>query len=78
MKLTRGREHVINLGQYESLRLSASIEVEFDERFETMVDKYTDLDAMLDNAMRNDLKEAEKLTDVRNSYVITWNAEREN
>jgi len=74
MKLTRTREHVINLGNYESFRTSASVEdTVTPELFDESITK---ADKLLDQALKNDLLEAAELSDVKNTYVLTWNEKR--
>ena len=60
------------MGNYESLRTSASIEFNLDDANQSLEDAVPLLDSMLDKALAADLKEAAVLTDVRNSYVLTW------
>jgi hypothetical protein len=58
------------MGNYESLRTSASIELEVEPK--DVPDVYQTMDAELDRMLAADLKEASGLTDVRNSYILTW------
>lgn len=71
MKITRTRDFVINLGNYESFRTSCSVEVEATNltAANLLAEEY------LDAALKNDLLEAASLSDVRNTYVLTWNKE---
>lgn len=75
MKLTRERRFTINMGNYESFTSSASIEVDL-ETFASEENPYTAAakfaDEKLDAILASDLKEAKELTDVRNSYVLSW------
>lgn len=76
MKLTRTREFVVNMGNYESFRSSATVELEDPA---TLFDMTTArADQLLDEAIEKDLKEAANLTDVRNSFILTWNKEHYN
>jgi hypothetical protein len=73
MKLTRTREFVINMGNYESFRTSATVEVEIESNVLTANDK---ANRMLDQSLADDLKSAAKLSNVKDTYVLTWNEEK--
>lgn len=63
------------MGNYESFRTSATIETSYD--FESQLqDAELRAEQLLDEALKNDLLEAAKLSDVRNTYVLTWNEEK--
>lgn len=69
MQLTRTREFVVNMGNYESFRTSATVEVDL---FEIDQAEY-EAEILLDAALKADLLEAASLSDVRNTYILTWN-----
>lgn len=72
MKLTRTREFVVNMGNYESFRTSATVEV----IEETLVEAERKAELFLDVALKDDLQSAASLSDVRNTYILTWNKEK--
>ena len=70
MKLTRTRGHVINMGQYESFRTEATVEVEVPEGATFTQEFYDRADGFLAAALAADLETAKRLTTVDTSYVI--------
>lgn len=77
MKLTRTREFVVNMGNYESFRTSATVEVDYygeDNPSVMLANRVAE--EQLDAALKNDLASAASLSDVRNTYVLTWNKEK--
>lgn len=80
MKLTRSREHVINMGNYESVRVGASIEVEVDlTSKEAEKAAFDAADIYLASAMESDLKEAiDLLPGGSNSYILSWGVKEQN
>jgi hypothetical protein len=72
LKLTRTREFVVNMGNYESFRTSATVEIESYD-IETAEGK---AEILLDAALKDDLQSAANLSDVRNTYILTWNKEK--
>lgn len=60
------------MGNYESFRTSATVEVDAPGILEAEDLAETQLDA----ALEKDLKSAANLSDVRNTYVLTWNKEK--
>lgn len=71
MELTRTREFVINIGNYESFRTLASVKVDGLD----IIMAEDRAEQLLDAALKNDLLEAAKLSNVRDTYVLTWNEE---
>lgn len=61
------------MGNYESLKTGARVEVE------VIGDDYQSAflaaDDLLKRALAADLENAGEITDVRNSYILTWAAE---
>ena len=70
MKVSKRIEHKINLGNYESVTLSAWAELEIPEgiRKETALDE---IDQVLEDALEADIKKACDLAD-RESYIRDW------
>lgn len=75
MKLTRTREFVVNMGNYESFRTSATVEL-YDPMITHITDLEQEAEKILDEALKQDLLDAARLSDVRNTYVLTWNEEK--
>ena len=59
------------MGNYESLKTGASVVLDFDDN-EDLQELQGIADKMLDSALGTDIKEASELTDVRNSYILSW------
>lgn len=73
MKITRNREHTINMGSYESLKVGASVELEVADNQEDLRKAYGAADQILADALAADLKEAiELLPPGSTSYVLSW------
>lgn len=78
MIITRGREHTINMGNYESVKIHATVSVDTSSpSFEGMPlqDIYDMLDQMLIDAMSKEVTEAKVLTNVKDSYILSWRTE---
>lgn len=78
MIITRGREHTVNMGNYESVKIHATVSVDTtDSAFEgtALQDIYNVLDQMLIDAMSKDITEAKLLTNVKDSYILSWRVE---
>jgi len=76
--ITRGREHTINMGNYESVKIHATVSVDTSSpSFEGMPlqDIYDMLDQMLIDAMSKEVTEAKVLTNVKDSYILSWRTE---
>ena len=74
MKIIRGRSVRINLGNYEHVETSASVELELEEN-EDPVHYAKELDTQLNKLLEDDLHDAESSTslDENSSFVYTWN-----
>lgn len=79
MKITRNREHTINMGSYESLKVGSSVELEVTDPVDITADGtphprvYEKADEILGQALAADLKEAiELLPPGSTSYVLSW------
>jgi hypothetical protein len=74
VKITRSREHTINMGSYESLKVGASVELNFqpgsledDKVVHDAADNY------LARALEADLNEAIDLLPAgSSSYILSW------
>lgn len=78
MIITRGREHTINMGNYESVKPHATVSIDTsDPKVEgwTLQQIYNELDQMLIDAMSRDITEAKILTNVKDSYILSWRVE---
>ena len=78
MIITRGREHTINMGNYESVKIHATVAVDTSSpSFEGMPLQhiYDMLDQTLIDAMSKDITEAKVLTNVKDSYILSWRTE---
>lgn len=73
MKITRGREVRVNLGNFEHVVTSASVEAELGEN-EDPIQYVEELDHQLDTLLEKDLRDAESSTslDESSSFVYTW------
>jgi hypothetical protein len=60
------------MGNYESFVTEASVEVD-GFTIELANEK---ADILLDEALKKDLQDAANLSDVRNTYILTWNKEK--
>ena len=75
MKLIRSREHVINMGQYESVRIGASVELDAGSSVlpEDMDSLYDAVEKILADSMRNDVEEAISLLPAGStSHILSW------
>lgn len=73
MKVTRSREVRINLGNYEHVATTASVETEFDD--EVKLDSIAhSMDKILDGLLESDIKDAKDSSslDESESFVYTW------
>lgn len=68
MKITKSREVTVNMGNFESLKIGATIE---DDEMTV-----SELDELLNLALKNDLLWAAENTGTHNSYILTWNTEK--
>lgn len=70
MKFTRTREHVVNMGNYESFKFGGSVEVEIDNLLTP--EDYDSIDTKLDALLANEVKEARELTNTKDSYILSY------
>jgi len=73
MKLTKIREHTVNMGNYESLKIGATVEITDD--WTTQGDYEAAVvaaDKALAEALAADIAEARELTNVKDSYILSW------
>lgn len=75
MILRKSREYTVNMGNYESVKIGAAIEIDTKELVE-VPDKEVDvmgfMDKYLDNMIAEDVKEAAELTTTRDSFILSW------
>ena len=82
MIIVRGREHTVNMGNYESLKISASVTVDTDTIIvpglmgeDELIDFYNKfIDDKLTEVLAGDVNEARALTNVKDSYILSWKA----
>lgn len=72
MILRKSREFTINMGNYESVKIGASVEIDPDE-VDRDVDPRAFIEDKLDQLMEADVKEASELTSTRDSFILSWN-----
>jgi hypothetical protein len=72
LKLTRTRRFTVNMGNYESFVTEAIVEV---DGF-TIEEADKKADYLLDEALKSDLQYAAKLSNVKDTYILTWNEEK--
>lgn len=77
MILTRSREFTVNMGNYESCKIGASVAINTDDMKPaegelTMEQVYAVADDLLDQALASDLNEARELTHTEDSFVLSW------
>jgi hypothetical protein len=80
MILTKSREYTVNMGNYESLKFGASVEVETDQLAIPEGTAPSDAgivyaDQLLVDALREDIRKASELTGVGTSYIHTIDAD---
>lgn len=78
MIITANREYTVNMGNYESYKFGRSLQVDnlLDLNISDLQLANRRLHDMLDEMLEAELKEAAKLTDVRNSYILTVIADK--
>jgi hypothetical protein len=73
MIIKRLRELKINMGNYESVTLNAYAEMEVSDPL-TAAEGFISLDALLDDALKNDVLNAQQATslDVSGTFIHDW------
>lgn len=71
MILRKSREFTINMGNYESVKIGASVEIDPDEIGKD-IDSQSFLDDRLDQVLAEDIAEASALTNTRDSFILSW------
>lgn len=75
MKITRSREHTVNLGNYENVKIGASVELSEDD-FGKDADPdrmVAEANTLLDQLLERDLAEAlANVPSSQNSHLETW------
>lgn len=77
MNLTRSREYTVNMGNYESVKIGASVTVDTDQ---LVIAEGTSpqeagiafAEQVLEQALAADVKEASELTATRDSFILSW------
>lgn len=75
MEISRSREHVVNLQNYESVRVGASVRFTQDDidRFENLDAAIRAADEYLDDLLRDDLTEAAaNVPEGKETHLDTW------
>lgn len=70
MKLTRTRTHRFNMGAYEHMEITATVEVEESE-LDPKFDAYVQINAMLDDMLQEDIDRADETskTEEKNTHL---------
>lgn len=66
MILSRSREFTVNMGNYESFKVGGSVQADSEE------EGYEGLDRILKEMLKPDLVRAAEISDVKNTYILTW------
>jgi len=64
--ISRSREFTVNMGNYESVKIGGSVQADSAE------EGYEGLDRILREMLLPDLKRAAEISDVPNTYILTW------
>ena len=76
IKITRSKEFTINMGNYESYKSGASVELQVPEGMGTDDETYASLfakaDAIIESSLKEDLEKAADISGVANTYILTW------
>ena len=80
MIIAANREYTVNMGNYESYKFGRSLQADtLQDLSESDPAKASDkIQSMLDDMLYDELREAAKLTDVRNSFILTVIADKYN
>jgi hypothetical protein len=71
--LRKSREFTVNMGNYESAKIGAAVELDTKELGQvTDKDVYDLADRILEEALASDIKEAGELTGTRDSFILSW------
>lgn len=71
MILRKSLEFTINMGNYESVKIGASVEIDPDE-IDKDIDSQSFLDDRLGTILAEDIAEASALTNTRDSFILSW------
>lgn len=77
MKITRTRGYTINMGNYESFKTEATVELEVVEHSDPKIEAqrheegFAKAEQLLTLALRKDLSEAAEVTLTQNSFILT-------
>jgi hypothetical protein len=66
MILTVSKEFTINMGNYESVKIGGSVQADSEE------EGYEGLKKTLREMLKPDLVRAGQISDVKNTYILTW------
>lgn len=75
MILRKTREFTVNMGNYESVKIGASVELNSAEYGNADVgEKWLseEADKLLEQVMAEDIAEASALTNTRDSFILSW------
>ena len=79
MNVTRSREYTINMGNYESLKIGASITFDSEEQNGVLgegEELHQFLDKALDVLLEDEVKEAQELTHTKDSYILSYRVKK--
>lgn len=74
MILTRSLEFTVNMGNYESCKVGASVTVDTAELPSDVTDPTQFMEDKLEEIMASDVKEVTELTNTKDSFVLSWKA----
>lgn len=66
MILTVSKEFTVNMGNYESVKIGGSVQADDSE------EGYEGLKRILREMLKPDLVRAAQISDVKNTYILTW------
>ncbi len=72
MIITRSREFKINMGNYESHGESMTVAIDTEQEGLDFKAALSACEERLREGLRDTLKRAAKISDVRNTYILTW------
>lgn len=73
MIIKRSREHTVNLGNYENVKIGATVEIEFDSQEIPTQAAIENVNGLLDRLLAEDLKEAaENVPQGQDTHLESW------
>lgn len=76
VKVTKSKRIVINMGNYESYATEVSVDIPLDDPNPGLEREYLEAlemaDRIINASLIEEVEEAARVSDVRNTYVLTW------